>query len=100
QTTVLQLEDFTDSTTGFEAAVYPSLLVASRTTESRHHAGATAAVSVELADTRMRAAARWRAPLPQIAFDGTPGAPWIVLPPGVRRGFNLMSRAGVPLAEA
>ena len=35
-----------------------------------------------------------------LAFDASPGAPWILLPPDPRRAFDRLVRAGQPLAES
>jgi hypothetical protein len=41
-------------------------------------------------------AKRWRCPPHRLSIDG-PGSPWLLLPGSVRRGFDTVTRAGVPL---
>jgi hypothetical protein len=49
---------------------------------------------------RSRTAAHWRAPMPMLAFDGSPGSPWLLLPPEVRTAFELLRESGEPLSES
>jgi hypothetical protein len=93
---VIELEDFTEAPTAFDAAVYPSLIVAERWSgayddmpgeivAASHHRGC--------------GALRWRLPRRTLAFDDSPGSPWLILPPEVRRAFDRLRAAGVPLAD-
>ncbi|HVX41439.1 MAG TPA: hypothetical protein VHB25_17875, partial [Gemmatimonadaceae bacterium] len=90
---VLLIEDHTEAPAAFDAAVYPSLLVARRlpspdapVTVSSYHCGS--------------APLRWRARWSSIPFDDSPGAPWLLLPPDARRAFDRVRGAGGPLAES
>ncbi|HET9728535.1 MAG TPA: hypothetical protein VFR41_03890, partial [Acidimicrobiia bacterium] len=42
---------------------------------------------------------QWRLPRRTLAFDDSPGSPWLVVPPEVRASFELLREAGVPLAD-
>jgi hypothetical protein len=42
---------------------------------------------------------RWSMPGADLTLDETPGSPWVLVPPAVRRVFDLVADAGRPLAE-
>lgn len=86
----LSLDDWSDSTPAFDAAVYPSLLVARRTTLPADDVTG----AVHYRDTALR----WRAPRVSLPLDSTPGSPWVIAPPEVRAAFDLLARRGVALA--
>ena len=88
---ILRLEDLSESRHAFEAAVYPSLLVA--------RAGASARSLVTVAIHDRRAFREWTIAPGTLAFDASPGAPWLVLTPEGRHAFDVVRRAGVPLAD-
>ena len=97
ETRVVELEDFSEAPSTFDAAVYPSLLVAER------WSGAPAELPGEiLAATHHRGCGemRWRLPRRMLAFDDTPGSPWLILPSEVRQAFDRLRDAGLPLAES
>ena len=86
-----RVEDLSESRHAFDAAVYPSLVVARRADPSRGR------VNVAIHD---RAAEReWRIAIRDLAFDDTAGAPWLILPPEVRQAFDRVRSRGTPLAE-
>jgi Eco57I restriction-modification methylase len=90
-----RVEDYSEALSVFDAAVYPSLVVAERSL-----VGVSTARDVRVAVARAnRDTYGWcqRSPL---AFDASPGAPWILLPPDPRRAFDRLLRAGQPLAES
>jgi hypothetical protein len=89
----LAVEAWHDSTAGFDAAVYPSALIARRT---------AAAVRAPVVITaHHRAGARsWPVAREAFALDDSPGAPWLLLPPDVRAAFDRLSAAGTPLADS
>ena len=97
RTTPLALEDHSEARAEFDAAVYPSLFVAAR------HLGDSATVGPALplaaASHRAGTAHHWRMPASRLAFDSTDGAPWLLVPPDVRRAFDAIREAGVPLAR-
>jgi hypothetical protein len=83
--TLSAVEDFTNAPAVFDAAVYPSLLVAHR---ARMH-DRLAERSIRVAVTHAgRDEFQWRAPWSSIAFDASVGAPWVLLPPEARRAFD------------
>jgi hypothetical protein len=94
---VAELEDFTDAPSAFDAAAYPSLLVAER------WRGADDTLAGEIlagAQHRSCGQMRWRLPRRQLPFDDSPGSPWLVAPPEVRAAFDRLRAAGVPLGES
>ena len=42
----------------------------------------------------------WRLPAHDLPFDASRGAPWLLLPPDARRGFDRLRELGRPLAES
>jgi hypothetical protein len=88
------LEDYSEAPATFDAAVYPSLLVAVRRT------GMTSDPPIAATVHRAHVSVRWCLPPELLPFDGTPGAPWIVLPPEARRAFDRIRAAGVPLSDS
>jgi hypothetical protein len=90
---VVAVEDYADVPSSFDAAVYPGLLIASRSRSPNSDIG----ISVL---HRARTPAHWRAPLVSLAFDGSPGAPWLLIPPEVRQAFEVMRSAGPQMSES
>lgn len=45
-------------------------------------------------------ARRWTMPVGALPLDGSPGSPWVLVPPVVRRAFDAVCAAGAPLAES
>ncbi|HEX3865533.1 MAG TPA: N-6 DNA methylase, partial [Gemmatimonadaceae bacterium] len=90
------IEDHSSSTAGFDAAVYPSLVVAQRPSERRSAPSCTG-VAVHRGEGPPFA---WSTPRGSLALDQTPGAPWILLPPDARRAFDLLRQRGQPLASS
>ena len=92
-TTVARLEDLGDSQHAFDAAVYPSLVVA--------RAGSPppdAAMQIAVHDGgEVR---EWPSTFARVAFNETRGAPWLILPPDARRAFDRLRDSGAPLAES
>lgn len=92
---VLALEDWSGSAHAFDAAVYPSLLLA------RVRAGGDAAeTGVVAAVHRRHDVLRWSVQPGRLGLDADPASPWIALPPPVREAFDRVSRAGVALADS
>jgi methylase of polypeptide subunit release factors len=95
---VMALEDWSESPAAFDAAVYPSLLVARRAvlpgTEPTRPAPCIAA-----AVHRGHDALRWEIHPARLALDD-PASPWLIIPPAVRTAFDRLARAGEPLAES
>ena len=98
RTHVVALEDWSESPAAFDAAVYPSLLVARRTTLPRE-VPAVVAPCVAAAVHRGHDTLRWEIDPRRLALDD-PASPWLIMPPAVRDAFDRLTRAGVPLAES
>jgi hypothetical protein len=112
----LALDAWQDSTAGFDAAVYPSAIIARRLTRSSARPDEEADVDAangSAADARAprgphvrltahsRAGVRsWTVARRMLAFDVSPGAPWLLLPPEVRGAFDALTAAGTPLGES
>ncbi|HET8772676.1 MAG TPA: DNA methyltransferase, partial [Thermoanaerobaculia bacterium] len=90
----LQLvEDWSAAPSMFDAATYPSIVVATR--------GAPAFEdNVRLSVHHGRAQVEWRAPRSHLPLDDTAGSPWLSLPPDARAAFDRLCRAGVPLTAS
>ncbi|HEV8448360.1 MAG TPA: N-6 DNA methylase [Gemmatimonadaceae bacterium] len=96
-TQLVRLEDHSRASTTFDAAVYPSLIVARRRT--RDHAVRSPVLDASVHDTASCALA-WSVPAKHLPFDASRGSPWILLPPDARRGFDLLRGLGRPLTES
>src|SRR5439155_11866177 len=95
-TSIRRVEDYSEAPAVFDAAVYPSLLVA-----QRHPAEPTGREVLDVVvHHRGHDAFGWKTPRTSLAFDETPGAPWILLPPDPHRAFECMRRIGRPLAQS
>ncbi|HEV2641746.1 MAG TPA: hypothetical protein VGT98_03525, partial [Candidatus Elarobacter sp.] len=90
---VAAVEDCSDAPPAFDAAVYPSMLVATR------DARRTMPASL-LGVYRRGDVTRWRASWHDVALDGSPGSPWLLVPPEVRAAFDRVERAGAPLGRS
>ena len=93
---LVALEDMTGSRSGFDAAVYPSLLVGRRaqSREQRPDPPVVAAVH------RGASALQWETRMGSLPLDHSPGSPWLLMPHQVRAAFDRISTAGIPLAES
>jgi len=90
---LLRLEDWSEAPCTFDAAVYPSLVVAA-TSERRPVGELHAAVRRRSLDVV------WRAAATSIRFDQRDAAsPWLLLPPEVRAAFDRISARGHPLGD-
>ena len=85
------LEDLSESEAAFDAAVYPSLLVAVK--------GATP-VSVRCTLRRRSGPLRWNTERALLPFDDSLGSPWLLAPPEPRRGFDRLRRGAATLATS
>jgi hypothetical protein len=92
--TLIALEDWSEFRRSFDAAVYPSLLVARRgRTASRRS-------DVTLAIRRRDDALQWAVPWSALGLDADEAAPWLVLPPAAREVFDRLRSAGIALHES
>jgi hypothetical protein len=87
------LHDWSDAPAMFEAATYPSLVVAARVASTPED---PVAVSLHRGG-REHATVVPRVALP---FDATPGSPWLALPGEVRAAFDRLRAAGPALAAS
>jgi methylase of polypeptide subunit release factors len=92
-TELRSLEDWSGSHAAFDAVTYPSMLVALRRESPAIH-------DVSLGVQRRDRTLAWRAAREDLPLDDSPGAPWLLLPPEVRAGFDRLADGGVPLARS
>ncbi|HKS07625.1 MAG TPA: hypothetical protein VJR92_15090, partial [Gemmatimonadaceae bacterium] len=86
------LEDWSEARATFDAAVYPSLVVATRGVPDRR-------APVAVAEHHRDQVLRWCVASEDLPFDDSPGAPWLWLPSDPRAGFDAIRSVGVPLAD-
>ena len=90
---VLRVEDWSEAPCAFDAAVYPSVIVA---------AGARPSAADEMhASVRRRSLdVAWRASSVAMRFDrGDAASPWLLVPPDVRTAFDRIVARGHPLGD-
>ena len=87
---VIALDDWSESPAAFDAAVYPSLIIARK--------GADGDASPILASLH-RDVLRWCVAPARLTLDADPASPWVAIPPPVRDAFDRVSRAGIPIGE-
>ena len=85
------LEDLSESDAAFDAAVYPSLLVAVKHGEEP---------VLRCALRKRDAVLRWQVDRARLAFDDSPGSPWLLVPDEPRRGFDRLRRGADTLASS
>ncbi len=88
--TVVALEDWSEFPAAFDAATYPSVLVARRGRVSPAH-------DVALAIRRRDGALQWTLRRSALGLDPDDAAPWLMLPPPAREIFDRLRQAGTPL---
>jgi hypothetical protein len=90
---VRTITDFGSGDRTFEAAAYPSMLIA------RHPFGKNSPIpTVRVVAHRDGQSCTWEVPFKTLGFDGSTGSPWLLVPPEVRSAFDRLRRAGFPLA--
>lgn len=92
ETRLLAIEDHAEGAPTFDAAVYPSLVVAAK---GRDEPPPVVAVRRAM---RGRALVGWYAAPRSLGLDASPGAPWLLAPREVREAFDLVRATGTPLA--
>ena len=103
-----RLSDMSESKSQFDAAVYPSLIVARKALTTGDPDGApsvvsaeanarkcVATISVRLADSDIS----WSANPATLPFDGTSGSPWVLLPPTARLAFDKVRDVARPFSS-
>lgn len=95
-----ELHDLTRGPQGFDAAVYPSIVVAQNPGASREPSTfITQAITTLTVHERDRVV-RWRARPEAVCFDASPGSPWLIVPEDVRASYERMRSAGIPFGKA
>jgi hypothetical protein len=93
RTKLRRLEDWTDAPCAFDAAVYPSIVIASRALDARPEP-----VPVTFAVRRRTLNVEWTADAAESRLERSDHAsPWLVLPNEVRGAFELLRSRGVSL---
>jgi N-6 DNA Methylase len=88
---LLRVEDWSEAPCTFDAAVYPSVVVATR--------GARGPDEVDATVRRRAIEVTWTTTPASIRFDtADPASPWLLLPPAVRAAFDRLSAHGHPLS--
>jgi hypothetical protein len=98
-----RIEDYSSSPAVFDAAVYPSVIAAQRAGVDESGADAAPARPAGVAIVIHRhhqSVAEWQGAPDSLAFDATPGAPWMLLPPDEQRAFEQLRASGLPLAQS
>lgn len=102
-TSIVLIEDLSEANSEFDAAVYPSLLIARKAedwrAEAKSPADARRIVEEERITVTVRTRGggkRWQCRPQRLSVNG-PGSPWLLLPGAVRRAFDRVTKAGVPL---
>lgn len=91
-TSIRELHDLSDAPHLFDAAVYPSVIVASKRDSS-------STSPVIASGYRKRETERWTIPRAHLPLDESPGSPFLIIPPPVRRSFDHLWEAGISLSD-
>ncbi|HEX6537285.1 MAG TPA: DNA methyltransferase [Gemmatimonadaceae bacterium] len=94
---LVALEDWSEAPAAFDAAVYPSLLVAHRAAGDEGAASRPSALAMSV--RRARDAIAWTCDPDRLALDADPASPWLPLPSPARAAFDRVARAGIALAD-
>ncbi len=92
QASISAIDDWTESRAAFDAAVYPSMIVAVKGESTPDDLR----ITIHRRDSRLD----WTVARDRLSLDESPGAPWLLLPPDVRTGFDALAKHGVPLARS
>lgn len=103
------VHDWSDAPAQFDAATYPSLVVATRrvpqerlalsSTAATITAGSSTDMTIRVAITRAQTT-RFTTSEDALSLGGEAGAPWVMLPPPAQAAFESLRRTGVPLAQS
>lgn len=91
RTALHAVEDLSESRAAFDAAVYPSILAARK--------GGDSPGSVRLAVARQDTRIHWTVKTGALAFDSSPGSPWLFLPADARAAFERLRSCGPSLGS-
>lgn len=92
---LVAIEDWTGGPASFDAAVYPSLVVAKRWRQGVDEPS----LGLRAAVHRRGRVYTWPASRARLSLDATPGSPWLIVPPDVRSAFDRLTNGGLPLAH-
>ncbi len=95
RTHVRELHDLTRAKRIFDAAVYPSVITATRSSTTASSPPTIAATS-----SRDDQTIRWKVAPDLLPFDRSPGSPWILGAPEVRAAFDAVRNSGIALAQS
>jgi len=95
RTQLRELHDLTSAKQVFDAAVYPSVITATRSS-----ANETSLSTIAVSSSRNDQTVEWNVDSDLLPFDGSPGSPWILAPGEVRTAFDAIRKSGIPLAES
>ncbi|HEU4628390.1 MAG TPA: N-6 DNA methylase [Gemmatimonadaceae bacterium] len=97
---VLAVEDWSRAPALFDAAVYPSLLVARRDDDASRDDPLPGSPRrcVRVVEHGHGGSRAWSMPARELALGADPAAPWILAPADVRRAFTALAAAGRSLA--
>jgi hypothetical protein len=90
---LVALEDLTESRGGFDAAVYPSLLVGRRTLAREGGSESSFVAAVHCGTSVLQ----WQMKTVALSLDHSAGSPWLLMPPEVRESFDALTASGMPL---
>ncbi|OYV73924.1 MAG: hypothetical protein B7Z72_01400 [Gemmatimonadetes bacterium 21-71-4] len=96
RTRLTRVEDLSDAPTAFDAAVYPSILALRRPPDGPAPPPVPCTAAVQRGGTT----SDWTQTPSALALDNTPGSPWLLLPPDVRRAFERVGAHATPMAES
>jgi len=99
KTEIVELHDMTESRQLFDAAVYPSVIVARRRSPVPASNGEPSSPGIAVVHRR-ESAMHWPLDSAHLSFDTSPGSPWLIMPPAVREAFDRVRQAGAPLADS
>ncbi|HKH92656.1 MAG TPA: DNA methyltransferase [Gemmatimonadaceae bacterium] len=89
---LLRVEDWSEAPCAFDAAVYPSVVMAAATP--------CATNDTRVAIRRRTLAVEWRTRAACVRFDADdPASPWLLMPPEVRSAFDRVAAHGRPLGD-
>jgi hypothetical protein len=93
---VSALEDFSGTKAIFEAATYPSLLIATK----RQKKNESKPPLLHAVVHRRTEALHWSMSADMLPLDSSAGSPWLLIPREVRAGFDKLASRGIPLADS
>lgn len=99
KTELVELHDMTESRQLFDAAVYPSVIVARRKSLAPSSNGVPSLPGLAVVHRR-QSAMHWPLDGTQLPFDTSPGSPWLIMPPAVREAFDRVRQNSVPLGDS